>query len=134
MDESVPEDLPVLVVRNKTDLTDEVIGRDKNDAMTIWMSAKTGAGLNHLIAAIKALAGYRDLGEGAFTARQRHVDALERAQEHFLLGRQALDDSKSGEILAEELRLSQQALGEITGAISSDDLLGRIFSEFCIGK
>jgi len=133
-DESLPEDLPVLVVRNKTDLTDEVIGRDKNQPATIRMSAKTGAGLADLTAAIKVLAGYSDLGEGAFTARQRHVDALERAQEHFLCGTKALEDTKSGELLAEELRLSQQALGEITGAISSDDLLGRIFSEFCIGK
>jgi tRNA modification GTPase len=133
-DASLPEDLPVLVVRNKTDLTDEMIGRDKNEPPTIRMSAKTGAGLSELTAAIKALAGYSELGEGAFTARQRHVDALERAQAHFLRGRQALEDTKSGELLAEELRLSQQALGEITGAISSDDLLGRIFSEFCIGK
>ena len=74
------------------------------------------------------------LGEGAFTARRRHIEALRKAQEHFAAGRDALNQSRAGELFAEELRLSQQALGEITGAVSSDELLGRIFSEFCIGK
>jgi tRNA modification GTPase len=80
------------------------------------------------------LAGYEDLGEGAFTARRRHTNALTRAAERFATGRKALDETKAGELLAEELRLAQEMLGEITGAVSSDDLLGRIFSEFCIGK
>jgi tRNA modification GTPase len=62
------------------------------------------------------------------------VDALRRAAQHFETGRRALEETKAGELLAEELRLAQEALGEITGAVSSDDLLGRIFSEFCIGK
>ena len=83
---------------------------------------------------LRQLAGYKNLGEGAFTARKRHVDALQRAAEHFKTGRTALDETRAGELLAEELRLAQEALGEITGAVSSDDLLGRIFSEFCIGK
>ena len=80
------------------------------------------------------IAGYENQGEGAFTARRRHLNALERAALHFSSGSKALDEGLAGELLAEELRLSQQALGEITGAFSSDDLLGRIFSEFCIGK
>ena len=98
------------------------------------MSARTGDGLDDLRSTLKRLAGYRDAGEGAFTARQRHVDALNRAREHFDTGRNALDTDHAGEILAEELRLAQDALSAITGAFTSDDLLGRIFAEFCIGK
>lgn len=127
-------DIPLLVVRNKIDLSGEAAGVSEAPATVIRLSAKTGAGLDALRAAIRDAAGYRDLGEGAFTARQRHVDALRRAQAHFDAGVRALEDSKAGELLAEELRLAQQALGEITGEFSSDDLLGRIFAEFCIGK
>ena len=83
---------------------------------------------------IRDLAGFRDLGEGAFTARRRHVEALRAAQQRFDAGRAALRDARAGELLAEELRLAQQALGTITGEVTADDLLGRIFSEFCIGK
>ena len=88
----------------------------------------------HLRDRIRDLAGYENMGEGAFTARRRHVEALERAAMHFETGRTALEETRAGELLAEELRLSHHALGEITGAFSSDDLLGKIFSEFCIGK
>ena len=130
----MPDGIPVLVVKNKIDISGHIVGRDEGAADAISMSAKTGAGLEELIAAIKTLAGYKDLGEGAFTARQRHLDALERAQKHFREGKDALEKTKSGELLAEELRLAQKALGEITGTFSSDELLGRIFSEFCIGK
>ena len=97
-------------------------------------SAKTGDGLEQLRDSIRTLAGYKNLGEGALTARRRHVDALQRAAEHFYAGRKALSENGAGEILAEELRIAQQSLGEITGAVSSDDLLGRIFADFCIGK
>lgn len=132
--ENIPAGIPVVVVKNKIDLVTSDDSGAAPDSDSIHLSAKTGAGLDSLIAKIKQLAGYENLGEGAFTARQRHLDALQRAQQHFQHGRQALEDSKSGEIFAEELRLAQQALGEITGAFSSDDLLGKIFSEFCIGK
>jgi tRNA modification GTPase len=98
------------------------------------VSAKTGAGIDELREAMRQLAGYQDLGEGAFTARRRHVDAIATAAEHFQRGREALETQKAGELLAEDLRLSHEALGELSGAVSSDDLLGRIFSEFCIGK
>ena len=81
-----------------------------------------------------AIAGAGDRGEGAFTARQRHVDALSEARRHFDRGRQVLERDGAGELMAEELRLAQASLGEITGAVTSDDLLGRIFAEFCIGK
>jgi len=130
--EKLPPDIPLTVVRNKVDLTDEPLGAI--DGQTLNVSAKTGAGLDALREHIKQLAGYRNLGEGAFTARRRHVDALARARTHFDAGRRALEEARAGELLAEELRLSHQALGEITGAVSSDELLGKIFSEFCIGK
>ena len=130
--ESLPADVPVTVVRNKVDLTGEPGGRLDDD--TVNLSAKTGAGLDDLRARVRELAGYENLGEGAYTARRRHLEALERAAVHFETGRTALELAQAGELLAEELRLSHQALGEITGTFSSDDLLGKIFSEFCIGK
>jgi tRNA modification GTPase len=121
-------------LRNKIDLTGDAPGIVSEDPPVINVSAKTGAGIDDLRQVIRRVAGYRDLGEGAFTARRRHVDALQRAASHFATGRKALQDDRAGEILAEELRLAQEALCEITGSFSSDDLLGRIFSEFCIGK
>lgn len=130
--EPLPAGLPVTRVRNKVDLSGETAGAVSDD--TISLSAKTGEGIDALRAHIKKLAGYENQGEGAFTARRRHVEALNRAHGHFLAGQKALRDTRAGELLAEELRLSHQALGEITGAVSSDELLGRIFSEFCIGK
>lgn len=133
-DEELPTGVPVLLVRNKIDLTDAVAGQNPDEDNVIYVSAKTGAGVDALERRIRQLAGYRDLGEGAFTARRRHIDALRRAHAHFVSGRKALDTARAGELLAEELRLSQLALGEITGAVSSDDLLGRIFADFCIGK
>jgi tRNA modification GTPase len=134
LDEDLPRDVPWVVVRNKIDLTGEPAGRLPSARRTVWISARTGAGLDDLRAVIRELAGYRDLGEGAFTARQRHIDALDRAWRHFRAGRAALETDRAGELLAEELKLAQAALGEITGGMDSDELLGRIFSEFCIGK
>ena len=128
--EVVADGVPVVVVRNKIDLIDERPGDDA----AICLSAKTGAGLDALRERLRELAGYKNLGEGALTARRRHVDALQRAATHFATGRTALNQNQAGEILAEELRMAQQCLGEITGAVSSDDLLGRIFADFCIGK
>ena len=131
LDEDLPADVPVTVVRNKVDLSGDDPGKREG---TVYLSAKSGAGIDALRARIRDLAGYEDIGEGAFTARKRHLDALARAAEHFSAGQTALQEARAGELLAEELRLSQQALGEITGAVSSDELLGKIFSEFCIGK
>ena len=133
-DEALPAGVPLVMVRNKIDLTGEPPGRGGAPTPAVSLSAKTGAGLDELRALIRELAGFCDLGEGAFTARQRHLDALDRAREHFLAGRAALEATRAGELLAEELRLAQQALGEITGRMSSDALLSRIFSGFCIGK
>ncbi len=132
--EELPDNVPVVCVRNKIDLTGEQPGLQDSKPLAVNMSAKTGAGLGSLRKQIRELAGHKDLGEGAFTARRRHIDALARANEHFQIGRKAIETSKAGELLAEELRLAHEALGEITGSFTSDDLLGRIFAEFCIGK
>lgn len=78
--------------------------------------------------------GYEQSNEGRFMARRRHIDALENADQHLQNGRYNLIELKAGELLAEELRMAQQQLNEITGEFTSDDLLGRIFSSFCIGK
>jgi tRNA modification GTPase len=134
IDEKLPEGAEIIIVRNKIDMTGEQAGLADDGSGTVRLSAKTGDGIDALHECLRAAAGYRNLGEGAFTSRKRHIDALRRAAKHFLTGRAALEDMKAGELLAEELRLAQEALGEITGAVSSDDLLGRIFSEFCIGK
>jgi tRNA modification GTPase len=131
IEEDVPDGAEIIIVRNKTDISGNEPG---NQDGIIYLSAKTGAGIDALHERLRKAAGYRNLGEGAFTTRKRHVDALRRAATHFATGRKALEETKAGELFAEELRLAQEALGEITGAVSSDDLLGRIFSEFCIGK
>jgi len=133
-DESVPDGVPVIVLRNKIDIGGEPPGLIQEDPPVLNVSAITGAGIMELRNTIRHTAGYKDVGEGAFTARKRHVDALHDAAGHFQCGRIALEESKAGELLAEELRLAQESLATITGEFSSDDLLGRIFSEFCIGK
>jgi len=129
--ENIPEGVPVTIVHNKIDLSGDEPGVVEGE---VYLSAETGRGVGALRQRIRELAGYENRGEGAFTARRRHIRALRRAAEHFATGRRALDETRAGELLAEELRLSQQALGEITGAVTADDLLGKIFSEFCIGK
>ncbi|MCB1837781.1 MAG: tRNA uridine-5-carboxymethylaminomethyl(34) synthesis GTPase MnmE [Alcanivoracaceae bacterium] len=102
---------------------------------TIAVSAKTGAGMDTLRAKLKDLAGYHQVsGTGTFSARRRHLDALRQAEAALQRGHDQLQQHQAGELLAEDLRAAQQALEEITGAFSSDDLLGRIFSSFCIGK
>ncbi len=130
-DEPLPPGIPVITVRNKIDLVGAAPGRHGD---TVSLSAKTGAGVDSLRQRIRELAGYEDLGEGAFTARRRHLDALHRAHGHFQAGRDALQAARAGELLAEELKLCHDALGEITGAVGADELLGQIFAEFCIGK
>ena len=134
INEELPKDVPIIIVHNKVDLTQEVAGVDAADEQLVRLSAKSGDGLDELRTQIRRLAGYRDLGEQTVTARRRHVDAMRRARAHFVAGRKALDEEHAGEVFAEELRLAHQALGEITGTTSSDDLLGMIFTEFCIGK
>jgi tRNA modification GTPase len=132
--EPLRDGVPVTIVRNKIDLSGDRPGFVEGEPAVVMLSARTGEGLAALRQRIRELAGFRDLGEGAFTARRRHVEALRDAQQRFEAGRAALRDAHAGELLAEELRLAQQALGTITGEFTADDLLGRIFSEFCIGK
>ena len=121
---------PVTTVRNKIDLTGEAPGAEGD---VVRVSAATGAGLDALRAHLVEAAGWQP-GGGTFSARRRHLDAIARARGHLTDGLEALETRHAGELLAEELRLAQQALGEITGAVTTEDLLGRIFSTFCIGK
>ncbi|MFT5520570.1 MAG: tRNA modification GTPase [Enterobacterales bacterium] len=126
--------VPVTVVRNKADLSGEKIGEEKSDnKSTIYLSAKQDKGINVLREHLKEVVGYKSTVESGFMARRRHLDALSTVQEHLKIARAQLN-VKAGELLAEELRLCQQSLSEITGEFTSDDLLGRIFSSFCIGK
>ncbi|WP_168385679.1 tRNA uridine-5-carboxymethylaminomethyl(34) synthesis GTPase MnmE [Erwinia amylovora] len=131
----LPETLPVTVVRNKADITGETRGVEKVSGYSlIRLSARTGEGIDNLRDHLKSSMGFSGNMEGGFLARRRHLQALELASTHLQQGKHQLLAAWAGELLAEELRLAQQALSEITGEFSSDDLLGRIFSSFCIGK
>lgn len=131
----LPDNIGMTVIRNKADQTGEELGIcHVNDPTLIRLSAKTGAGVESLRSHLKECMGFAGGNEGGFMARRRHLEALERAAEHLDIGQQQLEGYMAGEILAEELRITQQHLSEITGEFSSDDLLGRIFSSFCIGK
>ncbi|RAT11342.1 MULTISPECIES: tRNA uridine-5-carboxymethylaminomethyl(34) synthesis GTPase MnmE [Lonsdalea] len=131
----LPKTLPITVVRNKADITGETLGiEDVSIHSLIRLSARTGEGVDLLRNHLKESMGFTISTESGFLARRRHLQALESAAEHLEQGRDQLVSAYAGELLAEELRLSQQALSEITGEFTSDDLLGRIFSSFCIGK
>ncbi|VAW78770.1 tRNA-5-carboxymethylaminomethyl-2-thiouridine(34)synthesis protein MnmE, partial [hydrothermal vent metagenome] len=118
----------------KTDLTGRKTGIDTdNTQQAIALSTCTGEGMDALRDHLKQLMGYQGASGGGFSARRRHVDALQRATQHLQNASVHLEDG-TGELLAEELRLAQQPLSTITGEFSSDDLLGEIFSGFCIGK
>jgi len=126
----------VTLIRNKADLSGEpsALSVAWDGHVSIALSARSSDGLELLREHLKACMGYQQLSEGSFSARRRHLEALRQASSHLEHGRAQLTLAGAGELLAEDLRLAQQALGEITGAFSSDDLLGRIFSSFCIGK
>ncbi len=131
----LPNNMGMTVIRNKADQTGENMGIcHVNDPTLIRLSAKTGSGVDALRTHLKECMGFSGNTEGGFMARRRHLDALERAAQHLQIGQEQLEGYMAGEILAEELRITQQHLNEITGEFSSDDLLGRIFSSFCIGK
>ncbi|UAA38795.1 tRNA uridine-5-carboxymethylaminomethyl(34) synthesis GTPase MnmE [Paraneptunicella aestuarii] len=130
--DSLPD---ITVIRNKADLSNEPIGvTEQQGYPVITLSVKDQSGIEQLREHLKQRMGYSGSNEGQFMARRRHIDALLSAQEHVLIGQEQLLATMAGELLAEELRLAQQSLSEITGEFSSDDLLGRIFSSFCIGK
>ena len=136
-DQALPKHLSL--VRNKVDLTAEAVGLQAScttdtDIPVIHISAKQGLGMDALQEYLKDCVGYNSTLEGGFSARRRHLDALLRAADHLQQGADQLAYSAAGELLAEDLRLAQDCLSEITGQFTSDDLLGHIFSSFCIGK
>ncbi len=131
----LPQGVPVTFVRNKIDVSGKSPGIEKSESATeLALSAVTGDGMELLRQHLKESMGYQGEQEGEFIARRRHLDALERAGDFLESGAAALSESGSGELLAEDLRQAQNALAEITGEFTADDLLGEIFSSFCIGK
>jgi tRNA modification GTPase len=133
--DDLPAGVPHTLIFNKIDLSGRMPGPVAMENTTGFaLSVHTSAGMDDLRAHLKQCVGFGEQTEGNFSARRRHLDALERVQQHLLAGQQQLEELQAGELLAEELRLAQQELGEITGEVSSDDLLGKIFSSFCIGK
>ncbi|AAP95054.1 tRNA uridine(34) 5-carboxymethylaminomethyl synthesis GTPase MnmE [[Haemophilus] ducreyi] len=131
----LPPKMPITIIRNKVDLSGEVEGLTQLDGFTlIRLSAQTKIGVDVLREHLKTSMGYQSSTEGGFLARRRHLQALETAAKHLTQGHIQLTQFFAGELLAEELRLVQNTLSEITGQFTSDDLLGNIFSSFCIGK
>lgn len=131
-----PEPRKVTLIYNKTDLTQEPVGQSQaqDGSVILHLSAKQGDGIDLLREHLKTCMGYQQTSESLFSARRRHLEALEQASEHLDHGHKQLTLMGAGELLAEDLRMAQQALGQITGDMSADDLLGKIFSSFCIGK
>lgn len=131
----LPSTLPVTIVRNKIDLNGEQASESEQGGyQMISLSAQTHDGVQLLREHLKQAMGFQTGMEGGFLARRRHLDALDKAAEHLQIGLVQLTEFHAGELLAEELRLVQSYLSEITGQFTSDDLLGNIFSSFCIGK
>lgn len=128
--DELPTGIPISLVLNKSDLHPEIA----EDQSGILVSASTGDGFTRLRNHIKQCAGFEKTSEGALMARRRHIDALHKAQSHIKVAHRHLLETAAGELSAEELRLAQEQLNLITGEFSSDDLLGEIFSRFCIGK
>ena len=130
-----PPGLPLTLIRNKADLIpapptvhDTVLGPE------VTLCARSGEGLALLHAHLKACMGYDSAAEGDYLARRRHLEAIDLAVRHLEQGKLILLETAAAELLAEELRLAQEALSRITGAFCADDLLGEIFASFCIGK
>ena len=134
-DETLPPesaDTPLLLAYNKADQTPPAVQAQHADGL--WLSAKTGAGIDALRDAIACAVGRDSREESPYIARERHLRALQQAEDHYQHALAQLHSTQNGELIAEDLRLAHDALGSITGAVSSDDLLGHIFSSFCIGK
>lgn len=131
----LPEGTTRLIIHNKIDLDAQPPRRvDDGPDVHLWLSAKTGDGIDLLRIELKRIAGGDHATDGAFSARARHVAALENAGDALARATRALVDDRAGEVAAEELRDAQRQFDEITGQFTSDDLLGRIFADFCIGK
>ena len=128
----LPQEIRKIWVHNKIDVTNEpALIQEKDHVTHIYISAKTGVGIDLLKMQLLQLAGYQNNSEGIFMARARHLEALTQVGVHLQL---ASSQMSSAELVAEELRLAQEALSSITGEFTPDDLLGEIFSKFCIGK
>jgi tRNA modification GTPase len=128
----LPAKLPLIYVFNKVDLTGEAPGKsDENGHPTLRLSAKAGTGLAELRTTLLSMVGWGGSDAGLFLARERHLNAIHQAATHLAHAAQIW---RQVELFAEELRLAQMALSSITGEFSADDLLGEIFSRFCIGK
>lgn len=133
--QQISNNTAITLVNNKADISGISIGfNDDGELPQLNISAKNNKGISELKEHLKQCMGYHGSVEGSFMARRRHLDALDKAYQHLLIGLEQLEAYVAGEILAEELRLCQQKLGEITGEFTNDDLLGQIFSSFCIGK
>ena len=142
--EKLPNNIGLTLVRNKADLNQSIdeanIGlteftdNNKTNHTAVTLSAKTGLGVDSLKEHLKAIMGYQGSTEGGFMARRRHLTALDNTHQHLITGLDQLESYVAGEILAEELRICQLELDQITGEFTSDDLLSKIFSSFCIGK
>ena len=131
----LPASQSITVIRNKADLSGEAVSIIETDNHSIiTLSAKANSGVDLLREHLKESMGFTSTTEGGFMARRRHLDAMERASELLHVGYDQLEMHGAGELLAEDLRQAQQTLSEITGEFTPDDLLGRIFSSFCIGK
>lgn len=133
--DQLPENIGLTIVKNKADIVDvSPTINDTGEFPTVTLSAKTQQGLELLTNHLKDIMGYQGSTEGGFMARRRHLAALAQAHHHLTIGLEQLEAYVAGEILAEELRLCQEQLNQITGEFTNDDLLGQIFSSFCIGK
>ncbi|TDO97423.1 tRNA uridine-5-carboxymethylaminomethyl(34) synthesis GTPase MnmE [Marinomonas balearica] len=131
----LPSREKLTLVRNKVDLTTESTGLETIQGLPIIsLSAKTEQGIDALSQHLKSVMGFESTTEGGFIARRRHIEALNKASGFLRSGHDQLHGFGAGELLAEDLKEAQQALSEITGEFTSDDLLGRIFGSFCIGK
>jgi len=132
--DELPEGIAYTLVYNKADLSGLKAGFAADIKNRVNISAKTGDGIAELRGHLEKQLGYEPAAEGTVTARRRHLESLRRAYGHFQEARRVLEETAAGELTAEELLQVQNALAEITGQFSSDDLLGEIFSSFCIGK
>jgi tRNA modification GTPase len=130
----LPANVPITLVLNKIDLLQQSPKLEVTDPPRICISVTAGAGLQLLRSHLKECVGYHSEETGTLSARRRHLDALARAMTHVRAAERLLIEHHAGELVAEELRQAQHHLGEITGEFTSDELLGRIFSTFCIGK
>jgi tRNA modification GTPase len=133
--DDIPVGLDITTLYNKIDLVNTAPEIKTTEFGThIYLSVKTGAGMDLLIQHLKKSVGYNDSAENIFIARVRHLEALTKSHQFIQNALHQLQTTQASELIAEDLRLAQQALAEITGEFTSDDLLGKIFSSFCIGK